>query len=75
MKPNILVVEDEELMRAILRSLLEDEGYHVLTADSAENAMEIFSQTKIELTLTDIRMPGMDGLQLLDKLKNIEKTL
>ena len=71
-KPNILVVEDEELMRSILRKLLENEGYHVLTADSAENALEIFSTTDIELTLTDIRMAGMDGLELLDQLKNIE---
>ena len=41
-KPNVLVVEDEELMRSILRQLLENEGYSVLTADSAENALEIF---------------------------------
>ena len=41
-KPNILVVEDEELMRSILRQLLECEGYHVLTADSAENALKFF---------------------------------
>ncbi len=72
MKPNILVVEDEELMRAILRKLLEDEGCNVLTADSAETALEIFLQTEIELTLTDIKMAGMDGLELLDRLKTID---
>lgn len=72
MKPNILVVEDEELMRAILRKLLEDEGCNVLTADSAETALEIFLQTEIELTLTDIKMAGMDGLELLDRLKSID---
>lgn len=71
-KPNILVVEDEELMRSILRKLLENEGYQVLTADNAENALEIFSTTEIALTLTDIRMAGMDGLDLLDKIKTIE---
>lgn len=71
-KPNILVVEDEELMRSILRNLLEDEGYRVYTADSAENALEIFTTTDIELTLTDIRMTGLDGLELLDQIKNIE---
>lgn len=71
-KPNILVVEDEELMRSILRKLLEDEGYQVLTADSSENALEIFTTADVELTLTDIRMAGMDGLELLDQLKNIE---
>ncbi len=71
-KPNILVVEDEELMRSILRKLLETEGYQVLTADSAENALEIFSSTEIALTLTDIRMAAMDGLELLDQVKTIE---
>jgi DNA-binding NtrC family response regulator len=59
-------------MRSILRKLLEDEGYQVLTADSAENALEIFSTNEVELTITDIRMAGMDGLELLDQLKNIE---
>lgn len=71
-KPNVLVVEDEELMRSILRKLLENEGYQVLTADNAENALEIFSTTEIALTLTDIRMAGMDGLDLLDQIKTIE---
>ncbi len=71
-KSNVLVVEDEELMRRILRNLLENEGYQVLTADSAENALEIFTTGEIDLTLTDIRMAGMDGLQLLDQIKTIE---
>jgi DNA-binding NtrC family response regulator len=71
-KSNVLVVEDEELMRTILRNLLENEGYQVFTADSAENALEIFSSAEIDLTLTDIRMAGMDGLQLLDQIKTID---
>ncbi len=73
MKPNLLVVEDEELMRSILRQLLEAEGYQVFTADSAENALEIFSREDIAVTLTDIKMAGMDGLQLLDQIKTIDE--
>lgn len=69
---NVLVVEDEELMRSILRKLLEDEQYKVFTADSAERALEIFTSEEIDLTLTDIRMAEMDGLELLDQLKSIE---
>jgi two-component system NtrC family response regulator len=72
MKPNVLVVEDEELMRSILRQLLEEENYRVLTADSAENALEIFSTNDIAVTLTDIKMAGMDGLELLDQVKAID---
>ena len=71
-KPNVLVVEDEELMRSILRQLLENVGYRVLTADSAENALEIFSGEDVAATLTDIKMAGMDGLELLDQIKTID---
>ncbi len=72
-KQTVLVVEDEELMRSILRQLLEDEGYDVLTADSAENALEIFPSNNVAATLTDIKMSGMDGLDLLDNLKAIDE--
>src|SRR5687767_3126103 len=68
----ILVVEDEELMRSILRRLLEDSGYGVVTADSAESALAAFAETEIAATLTDIKMSGLDGLQLLDQIKNID---
>ncbi len=71
-KPNVLVVEDEELMRSILRQLLEGENCNVFTADSAENALEIFSNNEIAATLTDIKMSGMDGIELLDQLKTID---
>jgi len=73
MKPNVLVVEDEELMRVILRQLLEDEGFRVLTADSAENALTLFAGEEIAVTLTDIKMAGMDGLALLDQIKTVDE--
>lgn len=69
---NLLIVEDEELMRAILRELCEDAGYRVHTADSAETAVEVFSTNEIALTLTDIKMAGRDGLALLDQIKSID---
>ena len=71
-KQNILVAEDEELMRSILRQLLENAGYEVFTADSAETALEIFPTRDFAVTLTDIKMAGMDGLELLDRLKAID---
>jgi DNA-binding NtrC family response regulator len=69
---NILVAEDEELMRSILRQILSGEGYRVLTADSAETALEIFSGEEVDVVLTDIKMPGMDGLELLDQIKTVD---
>ncbi|MEP6947313.1 MAG: sigma-54 dependent transcriptional regulator [Acidobacteriota bacterium] len=68
----ILVVEDEELMRTILRKLLEDAEYRVVTADSAESAIAAFSADDVSVTLTDIKMPGRDGLSLLDQIKSID---
>ena len=72
-KQSVLVVEDEEVMRAILRQLLEDSGYDVFTADSAESALQIFTDHEISVTLTDIKMSGKDGLELLDQIKLIDE--
>jgi DNA-binding NtrC family response regulator len=68
----ILVVEDEELMRSILRRLLESSGYNVVSADSAESALAAFGENDISATLTDIKMSGMDGIELLDRIKVID---
>jgi DNA-binding NtrC family response regulator len=73
MKSNVLVVEDEELMRSILRQLLEGEGFQVYTADSAESALEIFAANEVAVVLTDIKMAGMDGLELLDQIKAVDE--
>ncbi len=70
---NILVVEDEELMRGILRELLEGAGFEVFTADCAESALDVFGSANIALTLTDIKMSGKDGLALLDQIKAIDE--
>lgn len=69
--PLVLVAEDEDLMRAILARLIEDAGYRVAAAGSAEEALEIFASADVAVTLTDIRMSGMDGLALLDRIKDI----
>ena len=72
-KQKVLVVEDEELMRNILRTLLEDEGYEVFTSDSAESALQILPENAIDVTVTDIKMAGLDGLGLLDRIKAIDE--
>ncbi|MGB8507045.1 MAG: sigma-54 dependent transcriptional regulator [Pyrinomonadaceae bacterium] len=70
--PLILIAEDEDLMRAIISRLLEGEGYRVAAASSAEEALEAFAAEDVAVTLTDIRMAGMDGLALLDHIKNVD---
>jgi DNA-binding NtrC family response regulator len=71
-RPLILIAEDEDLMRAILTRLLEEAGYRVAAAANAEEALERFASEDVAATLTDIRMAGMDGLALLDHIKDID---
>ncbi len=69
----ILVAEDEDLMRAIITRLLEEAGYPVAAVSNAEEALERFASGDVAVTLTDIRMAGMDGLTLLDRIKDIDE--
>jgi DNA-binding NtrC family response regulator len=71
--PLILVAEDEDLMRAIVTRLLEETGYRVAATANAEAALEKFAAEDVAVTLTDIRMAGMDGLALLDRIKDIDE--
>jgi two-component system response regulator PilR (NtrC family) len=66
----ILIVDDELSMREFLKILLEKEGYEVTAAPDAARALQIVKQETIDLVVTDIRMPGMSGLELLTELKN-----
>ena len=66
MKANpILIVDDEEGIRKVLSITLADSGYDVLTASSGEEALGIFKNASPPMVLTDIKMPGMDGIELL----------
>jgi len=69
---HILVVDDEENLCRILSKILSEEGYEVSTASSAEEALRVLSDESVEAVLTDIRMPGMDGLELLRRIKKEE---
>ncbi|MEA2173558.1 MAG: hypothetical protein QOD00_1150 [Blastocatellia bacterium] len=71
-RPLILIAEDEDLMRAILTRLLEEAGYRVAAVANAEEALERFASEDVAATLTDIRMAGMDGLALLDRIKDLD---
>ncbi len=66
---SILVVDDETNVRWSLARALELQGYRVSTADSGETALEALAQRHFDLVITDIRMPGMDGFDLFNWLK------
>jgi two-component system response regulator AtoC len=69
MKPNLLIVEDDESILFTLRDIFQAEGKHVMYALNGEKAMEEFSRNQPDLVLMDIRLPDIDGLSLLKKMK------
>ncbi len=66
---NILIVDDEEAMRESLSAWLMREGYRIKTAGSGRQALDCLEKYPCELVLVDMRMPGMDGLELLEEIK------
>ena len=65
----ILIVDDERPNRQLLEVMLAPEGFHLLTAASGEEALAIVAQQPPDLILLDVLMPGMDGYQVVDKIK------
>ena len=65
----LLVVDDDEAVRRIVAELLTEEGYEPVVAGSAEEALELLAKKRFELVISDIKMPGVDGLTLLRNLR------
>ncbi len=70
MKKNILIIDDEINARAGLKRVLEHLGCNVVEAASGSEGLDIFRKNKINLVITDLRMPGDDGMSVLDALQN-----
>lgn len=70
-KDKILVVEDEKSMREILQIFFENEGFNVVTASDGLEALSIVEEDIFDVIITDIRMPELDGMELLKKIKEI----
>lgn len=72
-KTNIVIVDDERIVRDSLFHWFEEEGYNVDTAEDAESLLRKFEKGKYDLMLVDMKMPGMSGLDLLTKVKEIDE--
>jgi signal transduction histidine kinase len=69
MEKRVLLVDDEPGILKVLGISLADRGYRVMTAESGEEALRVFYEARPEVILTDIKMPGMDGIELLKRIK------
>ena len=74
-KPNILVVDDEVEILKILEKVLTENGYNVLKAQNGTEALRIARKNNIKLALLDIKLPKMNGIELLGRFKKINPDL
>ncbi|MGZ4731453.1 MAG: response regulator [Terriglobales bacterium] len=70
-KKTILCVDDNEQALSIRKVMLETRGYRVLAYNSGEQALEAFRRGGVDLVLTDLIMPGVDGSRLIEEVKNL----
>ena len=71
----VLIVDDEKNYLVVLEALLGPEGYEILTASSAEGAIRLIQESDLDLIITDMKMPGTSGMQLLETSKEIKPDL
>ena len=71
----ILIVDDEKNYLVVLEALLGAEGYEIITADNAGDALSRIKDSDVDLVITDVKMPGMNGMQLLEETKKIDREI
>jgi len=67
---SVLIVDDEEMMRDLLQRILSKGGFEIHSASSGDEALKELATNQIDLIISDIKMPGMDGFELLKKIKS-----
>ena len=66
---HILVADDDDSVRGVIAEVLADDGYSVIEASDGKAALELFTETPCRVVITDIRMPGLDGIGLLEEIR------
>jgi len=75
MKHTILVVDDEKEICNLFQNFLTQEGYQVFIATNGAEAISLGKRNRLDLALVDIKMPGMDGIEVFQKLKKVKKDM
>ena len=74
-KACILIVEDEAKMRRLLELSLGEDGYATVSAGDAEAGLKLLRSSAVDLVLTDVKLPGMDGMEFLQEVKRVNAAL
>lgn len=74
-RASILVVDDEEVIRALFKETLEELGHRVVTARNSSEGLELVKQRDFDLVFLDLKMPGMDGAELFRQIRTIKTDL
>jgi len=69
MAKRVIIVDDSIDVRRVLRMTLEQEGYEVIEADSGRQALEIYPEDHVDMLITDLNMPDMDGIELIKEVR------
>ncbi|MFC1949782.1 response regulator [Chloroflexota bacterium] len=69
-KARILVIDDDELIRALFKEVLEGEGHIVVTADTGEKGLAYIMQQNFNLVFLDLKLPGIDGAEILSQMRS-----
>lgn len=72
-KKQILIVEDERDMQFILANILKEKGYETIITEDGHGALKEVKKGSVNLVLLDLRLPGMDGMKVLEKIKEIKR--
>ena len=75
MSKKILVIDDDENIRELLKLEFSDLGYRIILADSAFSGLHILKIEEVDMVILDVKMPGMDGIEALEKFMSIRRNL
>ena len=71
----ILVVEDEDLVRKFVKDILVSKGYDIQTAETAEAGLEQFGQHSFDVVISDVNLPGIDGIEMVKQMRASDPTI
>ena len=74
-QPHIVVVDDDPTVRDVVREMLKAEGYEVTVVSDGASAIRVVKETPVQAVITDLKMPGMDGIEILERVSQLDSQI